>query len=301
VVWTFLLDTGANVNSIRSDLVEQHHLERLFSAKDPRMVGLGGVGGVSAPGDIVLLGDCQLTGLPGNQSNAIFMKNLTAASLPLASPVGQGLLGLQFFMSFKGVMFDWHGVPERKEPPSVGFLFTDDVVQMLRENMTACVPLRPWGLTGEVMIDLTVNKGDGSGGVDLPALLDTGAPISIICKDAAKRAGIATVQKKSNLKAGYDYLTIGGVDGKPMQLYRTQEKVSIQASGKDSSQVAQFGTGYVFVGELPGLARIAQMVAQDVDPPSMIVGRDVLASSQCMLLQLSKGEVWFENRHHREQ
>ena len=90
--------------------------------EDLDILGSAGAGGSFQAGDIVLLGDCKLGGVPPDQQNVKFMKNLTAAALDLgiANAVADGLLGVSFFQSFpEGVEFDWHGTDG--DEPTVQF------------------------------------------------------------------------------------------------------------------------------------------------------------------------------------
>jgi len=294
-VWTFLLDTGANVNSIQASLVEQYKLERM--PQDLHLLGSVGLGGtLAAPGDLVKLGDAQLHGLPNDQDNIIFMTNLTAASLPHASPIDgvAGVLGLSFFRSFAGVEFDWHsseGEDGQEEPPTVQFLFTNDIAETRqKENNMTRVLLQQWGLAQVLLMNVAVN------GVPLLALLDTGSPATILSEQAAQQAGVAAV---TTPRDPHDVIRVGGLDKLPIELRRSESLVSICAGGENDE--VEFGKGRVYVGTLPGLARIGSMVSSDGGfAPKMIAGRDLLSSTQCMLLKYNnekdEWEAWFETR-----
>ena len=206
VVLRFLLDTGANINSINPQLCEKYHLERIFNSAE-HVVGSAGIGGQMAPGDIYLLGDCQLHGLPAGQDQVTFMRNLTAASLPgpPVSAVGaavDGILGLSFLRSCRGVALDWYGSDDNEEDvPTVQFLFTEEILQTVQANMTR-VPLiqpplsssQPWDSIeggGLLWMNVTVN------GMELPALLDTGSPVSVFNEPAARATGL--LAKSTNI------------------------------------------------------------------------------------------------------
>lgn len=280
-IFDFLLDTGANINTLDLQLTEEHGLEKLLSSKDLPLIGSAGVGGALAPGDIFLLGDCQLDGVPGNYT---FMTNLTAAGLPHASPVGaDGLLGVSFFMSFPaGVEFDWHGTDG--DPPTIVFYFGPNMPEQLSDTMTRVeLELLPVGVfTMNVDIDGTTAR----------AMVDTGSPITVLNPNAAEKAKIETVPltTKRDLRKrpaiGDEVLTIGGVDGTPVHLLRSKELVSLQVGD------ISLGHGYVYVGDLPGLALMGAI--GDAAPPAAVLGLDSLRRTYRMLLRAPENELWFE-------
>ena len=121
VVLDFVLDTGANMNSIIKSSFGTLQLPLVTESKDLPIAGSAGVGGLFEAGNLYDLGDCKLEGLPPDQNN-IFMTNLTAFKLPNSSPVANGLLGIPFFLSFPaGVEFDWSGTDG--DPPTVIFYY----------------------------------------------------------------------------------------------------------------------------------------------------------------------------------
>ena len=292
VLLKFILDTGASVNSISPNLVQKYKLKKVFSARD--VLGSAGIGGAMAPGDVYLLGDCHLHGLPAEQDKITFLHNLTAASFP--SPPGlDGILGQTFFRSFLGVGFDWHGSEDGAEPPTIQFLFTEEILEFVQQNMTR-VPLQrrthleDMKSGGLLWMNVTVN------GVELPALLDTGSPATILNEKAAKLVGITKVEDtKSKTQEGKDVVTVAGIDGRPIHLYRSQSEVSISAQGVHADDIVEFGKGHVFVGELPAL----KLMGQGPETPAAIIGCNCLSTLQGMLLKLSnetEKEVWFESR-----
>ena len=315
VVLRFLLDTGANINSIDPNLCQKYHLERIYNSAE-HVVGSAGIGGQMAPGDIYLLGDCQLHGLPAGQDQITFMRNLTAAALPgpPVSAVGaavDGILGLSFLRSCRGVAFDWYGSDENEEDvPTVQFLFSEDILQTVQQNMTR-VPLiqpppvaaaqLPWDSIeggGLLWMNVTVN------GVELPALLDTGSPVTVFNKPAARAAGIPANNPNATNANYTGVLTVAGLDGRPIPLYRSPSKLTVQAHGKDDDDdCVYFGRGHVFVGQLPALGILLGLRDEDLDTssqPAVVLGCDCLSGPQGMLLKISNQtakEVWFENRH----
>ena len=217
----FLLDTGANVNTVDAKFVKELSLPLVASSKELGVLGSAGIGGRVKPGDIFKLGDCELVGLPPEQT-ARFMKNLTAAAIEHSTPVGDGLLGLNFFLSFPaGVEFDWYGTDG--DPPTLVFYYGNDLpaIDNVQEGLVR-VPLTrlPVGL-----LSLTVNIN----GVDMPALLDTGSIVTVLNKEAADLAGIDIVSptnidsESAHRKQAYgdEHLIVGGVDGVPVTLCRS--------------------------------------------------------------------------------
>lgn len=279
----FVLDTGANVNSIDASVADELGLQISVSSKDLNILGSAGVGGAFLPGDIFLLGDCQLAGLPQGQ-NFTFMTNLTAAALPHPSPVGDGLLSLSFFLSFPaGVEFDWYGTDG--DPPTVIFYYGKE----LRENVKAGLTRVPLERLAVQVLSLTVNVN----GTDMPALLDTGAPITILSHQAAKQAGIETVPLRveqpfpqRRQAYGDDALMVRGVDSGHVHLSRSVSSVPIRA-GKVS-----LGEGPVYVGDLPGLTVMGGLSNSSL--PTVILGLDSLRRTYRMILRVSENEVWFE-------
>jgi hypothetical protein len=279
----FVLDTGANVNSIDARLADQLALQLCASSKDLNILGSAGVGGTFLAGDIFLLGDCQLDGLPpGN--NFTFMTNLTAAALPHASPVGHGLLSLSFFLSFPaGVEFDWYGTDG--DPPTVIFYYGKE----LPENVKAGLIRVPLERLAAQVLSVTINVN----GTNMPALLDTGSPITVMNHEAAKQAGIETVREplvqpipQRPQAYGDDSLTIRGVDSGLVNLSRSVSPVPIRAG------TVSLGEGPVYVGDLPGLALVGGLSNSSV--PGVVLGLDSLRRSYRMILRVAENELWFE-------
>jgi len=271
----FLLDTGANVNSIDARVAEKLNL-KLAQSSDAAM-GLIGTGGAGLKaGDLYSLGNVELAGIPPST----FMRNVTAAALPFASPVGHGLLGLNFFLSFPaGIEFDWHGTDG--DAPTIIFYYGKEIHEDARDvlqNMTR-VPLQQLDFG---LMSLTVNVN----GVDMPAIIDTGSPITVLNPQAAAQAGIET----ETVQSSKDELRVAGVDGSAMSLSRS--KSAVQVSAGDFS----FGNGHVHVGDLPGLKLMAQVGGLDAaDSPAVVLGLDCLKRSYRMILRAgTDNEVWFE-------
>mmetsp|Transcript_2412 Transcript_2412/g.5581 ORF Transcript_2412/g.5581 Transcript_2412/m.5581 type:complete len:373 (+) Transcript_2412:415-1533(+) len=271
----FVLDTGANVNTIRKDLADSLGLPVLLCKEDLSVLGSSGVGGSFQAGDIVLLGDCKLSGLPESQSNFTFMTNLTAAALDLGTDVniGNGLLGTNFFECFPaGVEFDWYGTDG--DPPTVIFYYGKEIPPQAKEG-AFCVPLEKDSFFGVPTVNVTIN------GVELKAIVDTGSPITIISPDAANGNGWGMSQKNPSLK-------VKGIDKGIVDLAISSDKVSLAFGNESLGELDA-----IFIGDLPGIS-FAGSFANSTQP-QVLLGLDALRRSYRMILRLPEKEVWFES------
>mmetsp|Transcript_32667 Transcript_32667/g.79219 ORF Transcript_32667/g.79219 Transcript_32667/m.79219 type:complete len:402 (-) Transcript_32667:145-1350(-) len=307
----FLLDTGANTNTINAQVATELELEVVGEA----LPGLSS-GGAMQGGETFMLGDSQLEGIEMNEEmgeDDIFMQNLTASALPIASPASAGLLSLPFFYCFEGgVDFSW-GSPALKdgmpEPASVTFYGDEETaMEKALPGMTR-VPIDPIPVTQLPSVMLNIN------GMKVPALLDTGSPITVLNSQAAKQAGIETLQlppegeeeKSNNPFAGFanrfknaqavakaaangDVLTIAGSDGRPTNLLKSTSTVDLSMSGDDDDDVS-FGSGHIYVGDIPGLAALNGIGVDS--PPAAVLGMDVLRMRPKMFLRARNQEVFF--------
>lgn len=288
-------DTGANVNTLDSRIVDKFQLPVAYTAQELNILGRAGVGGTFDSSDQALyrLGDCRLSGMPAEFSKVTFMTNLTVASLPFPGPTGAGLLGLPFFGSFSGVEFDWHGTDG--DPPTMVFFFYDvpdlakNNTKRLEIDMSLLVPA----------LDISVN------GVELRAILDTGSPLTIFSEEAARITGVAVVDSEDLVdplaidsaprreSLGDDVLTIGGVDGNHLSLHKSKS-CTIKIQSGDVS----FGSGSVYVGNLPLFSMMESQQfpfnSSNSSRPSIILGLDALRRTYRMILRISSGEVWLE-------
>jgi len=282
----FLLDTGASINSIDAQITKDLNLDLVLKSSEFLLGSGSGVGGSLNAGDIYMLGDAHLVGMP---QDFTFMRNLTAAAFQYASPAGSGLLGMTFFQSFPaGVEFDWFGTDG--DEPTIIFYLGKDLPQEVQANMTARVPLTPLGVAQVLSLTVNIN------GTDLPALLDTGSPVTVLNRQAAQMAGIDTVHvstdditlpPKHKPAIGDNVLAVGGVDGHPVLLYRSSSPVSIQLES------IALGQRPVYVGDLPGLAVLGGLVG-DNSPPAVVLGLDSLRRMYRMILRPTANELWFE-------
>jgi len=335
--YDFLLDTGANVNSIQSKLVERFHLPVFHpdtdgaenpvaaAAKGPLPL-IGVTGGrnnkkadkhkptreSTSPVSMHLLGDCQLVGLP--PPKLTFLRNLVGTSLPFASPVGEGLLGLPLFWTFPaGIEFDWHGTDG--DPPTLVFYFGEELPdEMANTDRMVKVPIQVM-LGGLLTVKIRINDGPE----EIPALLDTGSPITVINEEAASRLGIQVALPVADFRySEVPSVGIIGADGGTMKLDRSESPVSIEILGASSKgggddpregfiSFFSLGQGYVWKGDLPGLELISTLsqtesvmglVARQPTPlapvPAVILGLDFLQNAYRMIVRAPKSELWLE-------
>ena len=305
----FVLDTAANTNTINAQVAAELELEVVGEA----LPGLSSAGAMLG-GETFMLGDSQLEGIEMNGEmgeDGIFMQNLTASALPIASPAAAGLLSLPFFYCFEGgVEFSWGSTALKDGMPDPGLItfFGDEETAMTKAlpGMTR-VPIDPIPVTQLPSVMLNIN------GMKVPALLDTGSPITVINLQAAKQAGIETIQLPSdgeensnNPFAGFanrfknaqaaakaaangDLLTIAGSNGKPTNLLKSTSTVDLSVSG-DSEDVS-FGSGHIYVGDIPGLAALNGIGVDS--PPAAVLGMDVLRKRPKMFLRARNQEVFF--------
>jgi hypothetical protein len=300
----FVLDTAANTNTINAQVAKELGLEVVGRAL-PGVASSGVING----GETFLLGDSQLEGL--DEEPFTFMQELTASALPIASPASAGLLSLAFFYCFEGgVEFNWGSqVLEDglvKNPPSVTFLGDKNKkLGKALDEMTR-VPITPIPVTQLPSVMVKIN------GVEMPALLDTGSPITVLNSQAARRAGIETVILPTQSKASAnpfaaaanrfkeaqeaaqatsrgDILTIAGSNGQPTNLLKSFSQSEIFLVG-DTEDVS-FGEGNIYVGDIPGLDALNGLGVDS--PPAVVLGMDALRRRPKMLLRARDNEVYF--------
>jgi hypothetical protein len=288
----FILDTAANVNTLHGAVAHELHLPVVGQA----LPGIGAAGAL-AGGATYALGDAQLEGVPG--FNATFITGLTAAALPIASPAAAGLLSLAFLQSFDGVEFTW-GNRTTETYPAITFYST---LQHMELELKQKVHIQRIPITNLPSIVVEIN------GVSMPALLDTGSPITVLNAAAAKRIGIDTTVPVSdkNDRNPFQALTrswrqgqaasqgqvlqIMGTGGKPVSLIQSTQPPTVHVPTANGGSSIDFGAGHVYVGDLPGLAALNGLGVSS--PPAVVLGMDVLRRRPSMLLRASHNEVWF--------
>jgi len=271
----FVLDTGANVNVIKRELVQSLKLQTVIRKESLSVLGTAGIGGSYETGDIVMLGDCHLSGMPKEQSNVIFMKNLTAASLDIgiASTVAEGLLGTSFFDCFPaGVEFDWYGTDG--DPPTMIFYYGKHLPHYAKKN-TFCVPIEDNSFFGVPVIKICVN------GVEISAIVDTGSSSTILSSRAAELVGLNTIGLDN---ADYS-LKAMGIDK------RTVDLAKGSCANVTIGNVSFADVPTLFLGDLPGITLASKFGSR---APQAVIGLDVLKRMYRMIIRLSEKELWFE-------
>ena len=315
VTLDFVVDTAASVNTISAPVASELALRRVGAAPD----GVG-AGGALAGGDIFALGECELGDKPAAE-RFTFMTGLTAAALQVASPANAGILGVAFLNCFPGgVEFRW-GDPSAAGAASANVLAVDGAPNDAAADGSALPEWAPQltfygedapaeataGLRAFAVralpdsrlpvVELLVN------GVAVPALLDTGSPITVLNAAAAAAAGVVAPpapapagaaggggnvlsRMRSNFEAAQaaargDVLMIGGADG-PVSLMRATEPAAFSLGDG-----AAFGDGSrCYVGDLPGLAALDGLGADA--GPAAVLGTDVLRRRPRMVYRASE-------------
>uniref|UniRef100_A0A7S2V1W7 Peptidase A2 domain-containing protein n=1 Tax=Fibrocapsa japonica TaxID=94617 RepID=A0A7S2V1W7_9STRA len=170
------------------------------------------------------------------------------------------------------------------------------------------IPIEILKLTLLPTVIITLN------GVDIPALLDTGSPVTVLNSAAAKLAKLETVQPdaqpeaegkkgggfnpfakiQDNFKATQviaqaasrgDVLVIAGAQGGRVELWKTRELASLSLG----EGLVEFPDFKAYVGDLPGLAALGGL-GED-SPPAAVLGMDVLKRKNTMIYR--QNEVFF--------
>ena len=328
----FVLDTAANTNTLNGQVAQELQLEVVGEA----LPGVGAAGSI-AGGDTYLLGDCQLdygVTMEGTSSSSanmadnddgkkdkkdatvdvgefIFMQGLTASALPVASPAAAGLLGLYFFNCFGGVMFEWgcnsnsnsNSAASSLAIPSVTFFSDRNKMGNALDGLVRA-PIKPLPVSALPSINIVIN------GQKIPALLDTGSPITVLNAEAAKMAGVTTAMEddsensksssnpfnpfakltknfqSAQAAARGDVLLIAGAGGERVELVKSKEAVECGVVG-DGDAPIDIGQHSIYVGDLPGLAALGGL-GGDGAPPAAVLGMDILRTRQRMVYRVDE-------------
>lgn len=300
----FVIDTAANTNTINGQVAQELSLESIGQA----LPGYGASGAL--PGaETYLLGDATLD-MPMND---LFMTNLTASALPVSNPAAAGLLGVAFLNCFQGgVKFEWGGGIDGREPFITFYGQEEDVKDQIRSKTKVDIEVLDNILLPTVKLNVN--------GVSIPALIDTGSPVTVLNEAAAALVDLKTVEldyekeekreegvfanlnpfKKAteNFKKAQalsqavqkgDVLLLMGGDGKQIELKRSDKKASLELGNKECEK-AEFPSSYIYVGDLPGLKA---MEGQVKDSPAAILGMDVIKRRQTMLYRGQQNAIYF--------
>ena len=301
VTLDFVLDTAANTNTINAQVAGPTSQGGLELDQCGAIQDGVGAAGVIGGGATYMLGAAELADLP-KRERIVFISGVTATALPIAAPAAAGLLGISFLNSFAGgVEFCWgaggrggvgagsdgsaiggsEGAAGASEPASITFYGDATGTQAARAAAgLSGVPITQLSGSGLPSVAVRVN------GVELPALLDTGSPITVLNAAAASAAAVeytplgspegqnpfarlALGVKAAQATARGDVLTVGGQSG-PVQLVRAQRPTTISL-GRDLELGADCQP---YVGDLPGLAALDGLGASA--GPAIVLGTDVL-------------------------
>ena len=291
VTLDFLLDTGANTNTVSASVAAPTSQGGLELTQVGTVASGIGAAGTFGGGATYMLGTVELADAPKAERIA-FMSGLTATALPVAAPAAcAGLLSTAFLNSFAGgVEFFWGsaaasstpgtaegGADAPGSPPTITFYGETAGTAPLKASLER-VPVEILPGSGLPSVTLMVN------GVEIPALLDTGSPVTVLNAAAAAKASVAYSQpaaadgnplaklfgaaKQAQAAASGDVLTIGGVNG-PVQLMRAEPASMSLGAGVSLGDDLR-----PYVGELPGLQALDGLGA--AAGPAAVLGTDVL-------------------------
>lgn len=226
-----------------------------------------------------------------------------------------------------GMMVDPSVSLDEKSSPSITFYGDDndddadsELSSELKRSLSELtrVPIDPIPLTQLPSVKIRIN------GIEMDALLDTGSPVTVLNERAAQAAGIQTTKEamdknnEDNNKNGWnpfsgvmdkfkeaqvaaeaaqkgEILMIGGIDGKPTNLYRSigsSPSISlVDSSGEDVSLGSNNNNSImVYVGDIPGLAALNGIGVDS--PPAVVLGLDVLRQRPRMLFRPRDNELY---------
>ncbi len=173
------VDTACSTNFILPQVAYGLDVEIVGAAPS----GIGATGAVSS-GQEMLLGTAKLGSDGPDGSGTAAITGLSAAIVQVPAPGTAGILGRSFLNCFGAVEFDW-----RLQQNAGAMCLYQEYAPFDDDDMIddkTVVPLNELAC-GLLAVDVDLN------GVRMPALVDTGAPRTIINRAAAKAAGIATV------------------------------------------------------------------------------------------------------------
>lgn len=330
----FVIDTAANTNTINQQVATELELDQIGEAPG----GVGAAGGIQG-GITYMLGDCELDlgvykpiaqdkssddeeETKDDPESFVFMQGLTASALPIASPAAAGLLSLAFLYCFEGgVEFRWSlstSVADQS-PPSVTFYRSN---KHLDVTGLRCIPFESLPVSMLPAVTLSINC------VEIPALFDTGSPITVLNAKAAEAAGITmavTLDSSQESKplswnrlskivddiksasavaeatSRGDILAISGADGKPIQLVKSLAPVNIMILSsknptsssftEEQNKFVNLAESSLFVGDLPGLSALNALGGES-PPPAAVLGMDVITRCPRVMFRAQQKEIY---------
>ena len=157
-------------------------------------------------------------------------------------------------------------------------------------------------------------------GEAVPALFDTGSPITVLNARAAKASGIETTipieeanpdesnsadggwnpfskiasniqsaQKIAKATAEGNILQIMGTDGKPVRLVKSKEAETVNIKTGSSGEKL-LSSSQIFVGDIPGLQALGGLGGDA--PPAAVLGMDVLSKLPRMVFRARQNEIY---------
>lgn len=283
----FILDTAANTNTINIEVARELNLTIVGDA----LPGYGAAGSISG-GQTYMLGNCTI-----DRVNAdVFMTNLTASALPVASPGAAGLLSVAFLNCFHAVKFEWGGGIDGKSPMVTFYGDKDDANEESKKMNRVTINV----LDGILLPSVTILINQ----VPVTALIDTCSPVTVVNAATANAAGLTTFRdsisinnaagskgfnpfkqflgKQQAVKAMNDAVSSGKIlivaspGAKQIELAKTKMKPTIKMGSGDVLISSD-----VYVGDLPGLAALDGMGFNS--SPAAILGMDIIKKFPCML------------------
>jgi len=326
----FVLDTGANTNTINAQVASELLLETAGSA----LPGYNSVGymdggvtyelGDSCLDDEILpvftssAFDAETEGKAEGESDFVqgrelFVTNLTASALPMASPAAAGLFGVGFLNCFPGgVKFNWG-----KDNDDKSVVFYGDKNKL--EDEVAGMRRVPIKIIKDILLPTVVLKLNG---VEIQALLDTGSPVTVVNSVAAELAGLNVIQiqngnnykseKEGRKKKGAfgfvnplkklgedfknanalsqavsrgDVLVLAGNAGQVVQLLKTKNAPTASLQGEEED--INFPDSNIYVGDLPGLGALGGLNGAS-SPPVAVLGMDLLTQMPSLLYRMDE-------------
>ena len=314
------VDTACTTNFILPQVAYGLDVEIVGAAPS----GVGATGAVSS-GQEMLLGTAKLGSEGDDGSGVAAITGLSAAIVQVPAPGTAGILGRSFLNCFGAVEFDWRGGAGGGKAAMVMHqeyaAFDDDANEANDANGGCAVPMNELAC-GLLAIDVDLN------GVRMPALVDTGAPQTIVNRAAARAAGIETVgddqddgrRKRAEADAGGGFknpfaairdavsrgreqalwssgaVTVMGAGGRPERLDKAARSRDVSMVVSASGGSARLSSPQILVGDLEafrvGLGLRGDSVAGAGDgQPGIVLGLDTLMSVSKVAMRTAPGNA----------
>ena len=307
------VDTASSTNFILPQVAYGLDVEIVGAAPS----GVGATGAVSS-GQEMLLGTAKLGSDGADGSGTAAITGLSAAIVQVPAPGTAGVLGRSFLNCFGAVEFDWR--LSRNAGATMCLYqeyapFDDDGTM----DDNTVVPLNELAC-GLLAVDVDLN------GVRMPALVDTGAPRTIINRAAAKAAGIATVDDASGspeeakkpsmggfknpfaaiqdaISRGREQalgssgaVTVMGAGGRPERLDKASRSKDVEMIVSATSGSVCLSSPQILIGDLEAF-RVGLGLRGDSTPgandgqPGIVLGLDALMSVPKVAMRTTPGNA----------